>query len=156
MINNDPNIRPDSSQWVFPTTLAIGGLITFIDSKRSKPFSNYGSPSKGWDRDSDETMKRIGIPLWVGALIFMVWAGVLVLVIILKDVAEVENEYLDIFETMYRIGSIIFGGGQVVVRTPNTIERISVAKADVSAHISPLSIHKCPCSFVILASHVAR
>ena len=35
--------------------------------------------------------------------------------IILKDVAEVENDYLEIFETMYRIGSIIFGGGQVVL-----------------------------------------
>lgn len=57
----------------------------------------------------------IGIPLWVGALIFLTWGGVLVLVIILKDVADVESAYLDIFETMYRIGSIIFGGGQVVL-----------------------------------------
>ena len=51
----------------------------------------------------------------VGALIFLVWAGVLALVIILKDVAELDSAYLDIFETMYRIGSIIFGGGQVVL-----------------------------------------
>ena len=53
--------------------------------------------------------------MWVGALIFLVWAGVLVLVIILVDVAEVTNVYLEIFEIMYRIGSIIFGGGQVVL-----------------------------------------
>ena len=26
-----------------------------------------------------------------------------------------DNVYLEIFETMYRIGSIIFGGGQVVL-----------------------------------------
>jgi chromate transporter len=60
-------------------------------------------------------MKRIGIPLWVGVLIFCVWLGVLVLTIILVDVVKIENEYLEIFEVMYRIGSIIFGGGQVVL-----------------------------------------
>lgn len=31
------------------------------------------------------------------------------------DVFEVENVYLEIFEKMYRIGSVIFGGGQVVL-----------------------------------------
>ena len=116
MINNDDDIRPQSSQWVFPTMLAIGGLVTLADFKRGdRAFSNYGAPSKGWDRESDETMKRIGIPLWVGALIFFIWLGVFVLVIVLVDVGKIENVYLEIFETMYRIGSIIFGGGQVSV-----------------------------------------
>lgn len=31
------------------------------------------------------------------------------------DVADVDSVYLNIFEIMYRIGSIIFGGGQVVL-----------------------------------------
>ena len=57
----------------------------------------------------------IGIPLWVGGIIFLVWLAVLVLVILLVDVFDVDNVYLEIFETMYRIGSIIFGGGQVVL-----------------------------------------
>ena len=60
-------------------------------------------------------MKRIGIPLWVGFLIFLSYFAVLILVIILVDVYKVENEYLEIFEKMYRIGSVIFGGGQVVL-----------------------------------------
>lgn len=115
LINNDARIQPTSSQWVFPCTLAIGACITLIDSKRKNPFSEYKPPSPGWERDSDETMKRIGIPLWMGAIIFLVWLAVLILVILLVDVAEVSNDYLEIFETMYRIGSIIFGGGQVVL-----------------------------------------
>lgn len=115
LINNDDNIKPSSSQFVFPICLALGGLVTLVDSKREKPFADYGSPSAGWDARSDETFKRIGIPLWVGSLIFLLWAGVLVLIIILVDVYEVENNYLTIFEVMYRIGSIIFGGGQVVL-----------------------------------------
>jgi chromate transporter len=58
VLNNDDDIDPASSQWVFPTTLALGGLVTYLDSKREKPFATYASPGKGWDKDSDETMKR--------------------------------------------------------------------------------------------------
>lgn len=115
LINNDAIIEPTVSQWVFPSMLALGALITFIDSRRSKPFSTYGSPSTGWEREGDETMKRIGIPLWVGILIFLTWAGVLTAVLVLVDRKKVNNVYLEIFEVMYRIGSLIFGGGQVVL-----------------------------------------
>ena len=115
LINNDRRIPPNVSQWVFPLMLACGGLVTYIDFKRPKSFSNYGSPSAGWDRDSDETMQRIGIPLWVGGLIIFLWAFILVLVIILSDVAGVDNVYLEIFDVLYRIGGVIFGGGQVVL-----------------------------------------
>lgn len=115
LINNDARISPTVSQWVFPVTLALGGIVAYIDHKRVRPMGTYASPGAGWDRESDETMKRIGIPLWVGGVIIGAWAGILVLVIILKDVANVDNVYLTIFETMYRIGSIIFGGGQVVL-----------------------------------------
>lgn len=115
LINNDAGISPSSSQWVFPVTLALGAAITFLDSKRATPFSTYGSPGTGWDAQDDEMMRRIGIPLWVGALIFVAWLGILIAVILLVEVFNVENVYLEIFTVMYRIGSIIFGGGQVVL-----------------------------------------
>jgi chromate transporter len=115
LINGDSVISPLSSQYVFPSMLVAGGLITFIDSKRKNPFGTYQAPSKGWDGMSDLTFRRIGIPLWVGGLIFFVYVGVLVLTIILVDVVGIENDYLTIFEVMFRIGSIIFGGGQVVL-----------------------------------------
>jgi hypothetical protein len=70
-----------SSQFIFPNTLALGGIIALVDSKRKSPFGNYGSPSKGWDAESDAIMKRIGIPLWVGGLIFVTWAAILIVVI---------------------------------------------------------------------------
>lgn len=60
-------------------------------------------------------LSGIGIPLWVGALLFVVWAGILALVICLVKVANIKSDYLEIFELMYRVGSIIFGGGQVVL-----------------------------------------
>jgi chromate transporter len=114
-INGDEVVKPNSSQYVFPITLACGGIVTYFDSRRSNPLGTYKSPGKGWDAKSDVTMKRIGIPLWMGAFIFAVWLIVLVTTIIVVDVGGVQDVYLDIFEVMYRIGSIIFGGGQVVL-----------------------------------------
>jgi len=98
---------------MFPSMMALGGLVTLIDSKREKPFSNYGSPSKGGDRENDETIKLIGIPLWVGTLTLAIGVGILVLCIIMVKVIEVDNVYLRMFEAMYRIGGIIYG--QVVL-----------------------------------------
>ncbi|KAG7352027.1 chromate transporter [Nitzschia inconspicua] len=115
LLDNDENISSSSSQWVFPTCLIIGAIVTFIDSKRKNPWSDYGSPGKGWDSESDETMKRIGIPMWVGALIIVVWAAVMGVTTALTRRGTVNNVYLEIFSIMYRIGSIIFGGGQVVL-----------------------------------------
>ena len=114
LINGDETIQPTSSQYVFPSMLVAGSLVCLIDSRRSKPFGIYKPASKGWDAENDITMKRIGIPLWVGGCIFFLWGGILVLVILLKQ-SGIENQYLEIFETMYRIGSLIFGGGQVVL-----------------------------------------
>jgi hypothetical protein len=71
--------------------LTIGGIITFVDHKRKNPWGKYGSPSAGWDQKSDDLMKRIGNPLWIGGLIFFVWVFVLVLTILLVDVYEFEN-----------------------------------------------------------------
>ena len=115
LINGDVNIQPTSSQYVFPSVLVAGSLVSLIDSRRSYPFGVYVNPSTGWEAKDDLLMKRIGIPLWVGGLILVTWAGILVLAIFLKDVVGIQNKYLDIFETMYRIGCLIFGGGHVVL-----------------------------------------
>jgi chromate transporter len=37
LINGDENIKPTSSQFVFPIMLALGGLVSFVDSKRANP-----------------------------------------------------------------------------------------------------------------------
>jgi len=115
LINADKVLKPTSSQYIFPSMLVAGGLVTLLDSKRENPWGKYKAPSKGWNAQNDATIKRIGIPLWVGALIFFVWFAVLMLVVFLEFVADIDNDYLEIFSVMYRIGSIIFGGGQVVL-----------------------------------------
>eukprot|EP00592_Proboscia_alata_P007807 CAMPEP_0194360378 /NCGR_PEP_ID=MMETSP0174-20130528/7692_1 /TAXON_ID=216777 /ORGANISM="Proboscia alata, Strain PI-D3" /LENGTH=477 /DNA_ID=CAMNT_0039131817 /DNA_START=40 /DNA_END=1473 /DNA_ORIENTATION=- len=115
-INGDEVVEPTSSQFVYPTMLVCGGILTYFDSRRTEPFSEYKSPGKGWNADDDRTLRRIGIPVWVGILIWTTWLVVLLGTILVKNAVEDNhNDYLNIFETMYRIGSIIFGGGQVVL-----------------------------------------
>ena len=116
LINGDNLIKPDASQYMFPCLLIFGGIVSYLDSLRGSPLGNYKSASKGWDAESDLLMRRIGIPLWVGGLIFLVWVVVLGVTVGLKrrDVSN-NHVYLEVFEVMYRTGSLIFGGGQVVL-----------------------------------------
>jgi chromate transporter len=115
LINNEPTISPQSSQFVFPTALALSGFVSYVDSKRSKPFGTYAITNTDVEVDNEELIKRIGIPLWIGACLFATWLIVLITSILLVNVAELSNVYLEIFEKMFRIGSIIYGGGQVVL-----------------------------------------
>lgn len=114
LLNGDDNIEPTATQYIFPIMLFCGGVTTYFDSKREKPWGTYKTP-KGWDSEDDKTFRRIGISVPVGIAIWVIWAVVLIAAIVLVDVGGVENEYLQLFEKMYRIGSIIFGGGQVVL-----------------------------------------
>ena len=54
------------------------------------------------------------MPLWVGGLTFTLWLTVFVTSITLVNIGF-DNVYLKIFEVMFRIGSLIFGGGEVVL-----------------------------------------
>lgn len=117
LINGDYYIPKQSSQYVFPSMLIAGALFTLIDSKRAKPFGTLydKSPNAGWDGTSLQTFKRIGIPIYVGFFILLIWAAVLTLSICLVRLTDNDNVYLEIFEVMFRVGSLIFGGGQVVL-----------------------------------------
>eukprot|EP00566_Odontella_aurita_P009662 CAMPEP_0113545920 /NCGR_PEP_ID=MMETSP0015_2-20120614/11527_1 /TAXON_ID=2838 /ORGANISM="Odontella" /LENGTH=506 /DNA_ID=CAMNT_0000446335 /DNA_START=136 /DNA_END=1656 /DNA_ORIENTATION=- /assembly_acc=CAM_ASM_000160 len=119
LINGDTKISPLASQFVYPCLLVLGATIAVLDWRRGvrtgKSVGTYKSASKGWDAEDDRTMRRIGIPLWVGGFLIFLWAFLLGLSVILVDRVGVTNPYLEIFEVMFRVGSLIFGGGQVVL-----------------------------------------
>ena len=119
LVNGDERISPNVTQFVYPSMLIVGGIVSYVDSRRKNPYGVYKSASAGWDAESDLTMKRIGIPLWVGGLTFLLWAAILTCTVTIVSRARSEgravNVYLEIFEIMFRIGSLIFGGGQVVL-----------------------------------------
>jgi chromate transporter len=85
--------------WVFPIILVIGGIVT--------NFGNKGAPKKEVKR-----RKIKWTNLWLFAFVFIL-AG------FLSETArkqEWENRRaFNLFENFYRFGSLVFGGGQVLV-----------------------------------------
>jgi chromate transporter len=87
------------SPWVFPLLIVLGGFVTNLSDKRI--------PQKG------QMPKKIKWGnIWVFAIIFIV-AGV---VSELARTGDWPNRRpLNLFENTYRFGSLVFGGGQVLI-----------------------------------------
>ncbi|WP_420580047.1 chromate efflux transporter [Reichenbachiella sp.] len=79
--------------YIFPVILLVGGSITAINYKRHEKEDKEGIRIQ-WSN-------------------FILWAGVLVGAAVIG--ASVDWLGIRIFENFYRIGSLIFGGGQVLV-----------------------------------------
>ncbi|PKM58168.1 MAG: chromate transporter [Firmicutes bacterium HGW-Firmicutes-3] len=79
--------------WVFPLVLIIGGIVSILGSKEK------------------DLWQRVKVnPPWVYIFIF---SGIGVLSIILT--LTWDNILIHLFESFYRYGYLVFGGGQVVV-----------------------------------------
>lgn len=90
--------------WIFPTLIGLGGLTTLI--LRRKEVVKIEDVNAG--------VERLGFTKLWGAVLIAVWVAVLVVTIVLSGGTEYEsNKELHWFAAFYRIGSIIFGGGQV-------------------------------------------
>jgi chromate transporter len=87
------------SPWVFPALIIIGGIISNFSSKRIPDFHDKPKPIK-WSN------------LWSFLIIFLV-AGVL------SEVARINHwelrKPINLFENFYRFGSLVFGGGGVLI-----------------------------------------
>jgi len=100
------------SAWIFPLILLVGGLVTLIE-RWKKPL----------DPDNEE-MKELPIKMWQGSVLVVLWLAILVSSIVLRRIIDYQDaKPLHWFEGMYRTGSIIFGGGQVVL--PLMIEEVN-------------------------------
>jgi len=85
--------------WVFPILLILGGFVTNLSSKRI-PQKEIPSKKIKWGN------------IWLFAIIFLL-AGTL------SELAR-KNDWpnrrpLNLFENTYRFGSLVFGGGQVLI-----------------------------------------
>jgi len=92
--------------WTFPACIIAGGIITILIMRKN--IINVSDASVGVD--------RLGFNKLGGGALIALWVAVLVATII----ATAETEYLDQrelhwFAAFYRTGSVIFGGGQVVL-----------------------------------------
>ena len=85
--------------WVFPLLIVIGGLTTNLSRKRIPQVEQKPRKIKWWN-------------IWMFAIIFLV-AG------IASETARKNNwpnrTPINLFENTYRMGSLVFGGGQVLM-----------------------------------------
>lgn len=84
--------------WVFPSVLLIGGLVSIINSKEEKKWNKVtiNPPCK----------------------YFIVFAIFALGSLLLKNL--IDNKLIDLFESFYRYGYLVIGGGQVVVPLMHT------------------------------------
>src|SRR5215216_1056828 len=96
------------SPWIFPMLIVLGGIATNLSHKRIPQVETKPRKIKWWN-------------IWLFAIIFIV-AGVL-------SEAARKNDWPDrkpinLFENSYRMGSLVFGGGHVLM--PMMYEQFSV------------------------------
>lgn len=108
------------SPWIFPALIISGGLATNVSKKRIPEFEVSKKKVK-WGN------------IWVFALIFLL-AGAA------SETARKENwpirKPLNLFENTYRMGSLVFGGGHVLM--PMMYEQFSV-RPEVRKQTDPVS-----------------
>lgn len=94
--------------WIFPMLIVMGGVATNLSHKRIPQIETKPSKIKWWN-------------IWLFAIVFIA-AG------ILSETAR-KNDWpnrkpVSLFENTYRMGSLVFGGGQVLM--PMMYEQFSV------------------------------
>ena len=114
LTDNEENIDPKSSRWLFPTTLACAGVFTFFDSRRDQPWADYGAPSKGWEVKGTKNLKRLGVSAYVGGVILSIIGILLAIIFSLRYAANNDNSNLDTFETSTRIGFLGFADESII------------------------------------------
>lgn len=102
-----------NTPWIFPVLIILGGLSTNISHKRIPQTETKPKKIKWWN-------------IWLFAIIFL-FAG------ITSEVAR-KNDWpnrkpINLFENLYRMGSLVFGGGNVLM--PMMYEQFSVRPAVV-------------------------
>mmetsp|Transcript_32600 Transcript_32600/g.45235 ORF Transcript_32600/g.45235 Transcript_32600/m.45235 type:complete len:436 (+) Transcript_32600:80-1387(+) len=96
-----------ATAWVFPALLASGGLLTRI-TRRNTPESAGALEVTH--------IANLGLSITGGALLLVLWVLILIGAVVCRQRIPYEQApALHWFESFYRTGSLIFGGGQVVL-----------------------------------------
>ena len=119
MIAGDENMEPTSSQVVYPILLVSGAVLCFLDFSLG-PERSIGTYFQPTGESTEPTEKdkllveKIGLSIFQGFAYLGIW-----LVLLVGSIAYVNmttsNLFMDIFEVYFRVGSLIFGGGIVVL-----------------------------------------
>lgn len=120
MLAGDEHYKPNDSQIVYPILLASGAILALLDFSRGdgKSIGTYyrsaGESSEPTDQDR-LLVEKIGLSVTQGFGYFFLWLGLLVGSILIVNFTNSSNIFLDMFEVFFRVGSLVFGGGIVVL-----------------------------------------
>lgn len=99
--------------WIFPVLIVLGGVTTNLSRKRIPQVEQKPRKIKWWN-------------IWLFAIIFIA-AG------FISSTAKKNNwpnrKPINLFENTYRMGSLVFGGGQVLM--PMMYEQFSIRSVEV-------------------------
>lgn len=92
--------------WTFPGLILIGGIVTLL-MKWKEPVNMP---------ETNEKVDNLGLGMLGGAVLVFIWLSVLIVTVVLESTIKYANARpLHWFASFYRTGSLIFGGGQVVL-----------------------------------------
>ena len=104
--------------WLFPSLIVFGGVVTAMEArwkKRKEKTDARSDDGDAADRDAED-VAHLGLKPWAGAALIAAWIVTLItLGIVVSNTSYESNKELHWFEAFWRTGSIIFGGGQVVL-----------------------------------------
>lgn len=119
MIAGDEHYTPTISQVVYPILLVSGAILSLLDYLRG-PEKSIGTyfQSNGEIRgptDKDRMLvEKIGLSIFQGFAYLFTWLALLILSVAIVNMTD-SNLLMDIFEVYFRVGSLVFGGGIVVL-----------------------------------------
>ena len=119
MIAGDEHYAPTSSQVVYPILLVSGAVLCLLDFLRGpgKSIGTYFQPTGATTEPTDKDrllVEKIGLSIFQGFVYLGIWLGLLIGSIAIVNLTS-SNLSMDIFEVYFRVGSLIFGGGIVVL-----------------------------------------
>jgi chromate transporter len=101
--------------WIFPALIVAGGIATNISHKRIPQTETKPKKIKWWN-------------IWLFGLLFLIAA-------FFSERARTQNwpyrQPINLFENLYRMGSLVFGGGQVLM--PMMYEQFTVRPNTIKA-----------------------
>ncbi|KAK3255906.1 hypothetical protein CYMTET_34936 [Cymbomonas tetramitiformis] len=93
---------------VLPLLILWGGILTLVVNKKKPAAITTNVEAK--------MLQSMGLSINTGLILIGIWLAVLIVVIVLRNTVEYSSApAIHWFEAFYRTGSLIFGGGQVVL-----------------------------------------
>lgn len=117
-----------SQPWLYPVLILSGGIASILDELRNRfthstTFTRAGSRSTNpttastadVSKEREDHSAQLGYYSWeTGLAIILVWLVLLIVVIVLRTLSNTPV-LVNVFTSLYFVGSIIFGGGPVVI-----------------------------------------